>query len=343
MAFPESFNSLLDRLVQKPEYFTADNLQQALIHLFTPDAVSPVQIESLAAAAAVLRERSLKANVEEPGADFIVDIVGTGGDGHNLFNVSTTAGIVAAGAGARVIKHGSKASTSSSGSADLLQALGCRFTAPASGAASTPIPRIPFTFILAPHYNPSLASMRPYRKSLPFRTMFNVLGPLLNPARPQGMVLGVAEREIGYAFASSLRDGGVERALVVCGYEKLDEISCAGPTYAWELLNGQIAEKTLSPELFGLERHPLGTVAGGSPQENADTFRKLLTSGTEIPESLKPVLDFVLINASALLVVAGLAENYTHGVKLALESITSGKAWAALQTFREAGERASGQ
>ncbi|KAJ7043526.1 glycosyl transferase family, a/b domain-containing protein [Mycena alexandri] len=358
MASPtlESFKSLLDRLVQKPEYFTADDLKLALNHLFTPEAVSPVQIgafltalhihrverrpDSLAAAAAVLRDRSLKAKVEEREGDFIVDIVGTGGDGYNLFNVSTTAAIVAAGAGARVIKHGSRASTSSSGSADLLQALGCIFNAPAPRAAETPIPRMPFMFILAPHYHPALAFIAPYRKALPFRTMFNILGPLINPARPQGMILGIAEPEIGQTFAQSLREGGVERALVVCGYEKLDEISCAGPTYAWELLDGEITERTLQPELFGLRAHPLSAVAGGSPEENADTFKKLLTSGKDVPESLKPVLDFVLMNASALLVVAGLAEDYAHGAKLAEESITSGKAWAALQTFREAGEKA---
>lgn len=200
---------------------------------------------------------------------------------------------------------------------------------------------MPFTFILAPHYHPALAFIAPYRKALPFRTMFNILGPLINPARPQGMVLGIAEREIGHTFASSLREGGVERALVVCGYEKLDEISCAGPTWAWELLNGEITEKTLTPALFGLEAHPLSTVAGGGPGENAETFKKLLASGKDIPESLKPVLDFVLMNASALLVVAGLAEDYAHGTKLALESITSGKAWSALQTFREAREVAA--
>ncbi|KAJ7155497.1 glycosyl transferase family, a/b domain-containing protein [Mycena crocata] len=353
---PDSFKPLLDRLVQTPEYFSADDLKLALNHLFSPDAVSPVQIgafltalhihrverrpDSLAAAAEVLRDRSLKAMVQEPENDFIVDIVGTGGDGYNLFNVSTTAGIVAAGAGARVIKHGSRASTSSSGSADLLQALGCLFTAPIPGT-TTPIPRVPFTFILAPHYHPALAFIAPYRKALPFRTMFNVLGPLINPARPQGMVLGIAEREIGHTFARSLREGGVQRALVVCGYEKLDEISCAGPTYAWELLNGEITEKTLKPELFGLQTHPLTTVAGGSPADNAETFKKLLNSGKDIPDSLKPVLDFVLMNASALLVVAGLAEDYAHGTKLALESITSGKAWDALQTFREAGELAA--
>ncbi|KAJ7224352.1 anthranilate phosphoribosyltransferase, TrpD [Mycena pura] len=351
MASP-SFTTLLNRLVQTPEYFTPDDLALALNHLFTPDAVFPTQIgafltalhihrverrpESLAAAAAVLRDRGLKASVEEREGDFIVDIVGTGGDGYNLFNVSTTAGIVAAGAGARVIKHGSRASTSTSGSADLLQALGCVFTAPTPGT-TTPIPRVPFTFILAPHYHPSMAAIAPYRKALPFRTMFNVLGPLINPARPQGMVLGVAEPQIGHTFARSLREGGVTRALVVCGYEKLDEISCAGPTYAWELDNGKITETTLRPEMFGLETHPLAAVAGGSPEENAETFTRLLTSGTETPHELKAVRDFVLMNASALLVVAGIAKDFLHGTELALESIRSGKAWDALQLFREAG------
>lgn len=206
-----------------------------------------------------------------------------------------------------------------------------------------PIPRVPFTFILAPHYHPALAFIAPYRKALPFRTMFNVLGPLINPARPRGMVLGVAEREIGATFAQSLREGGVERALVVCGYEGLDEISCAGPTWAWELMDGKITEKTLQPEDFGLGMHPLESVTGGSPQDNAATFKTLLTSGNQIPEALTPVLHFVLLNAAALLVVAGLADDYHHGTKLALESITSGKAWEALETFREAGKQAAQQ
>lgn len=204
-----------------------------------------------------------------------------------------------------------------------------------------PIHRVPFTFILAPHYHPSLAFIAPYRKSLPFRTMFNVLGPLINPASPRGMVLGVAEREIGPTFAMSLRDGGVERALVVCGYERLDEISCAGPTWAWELIDGKITEKTLHPELFGLQTHPLSAVAGGSPKENAEVVVKLLTSGETIPDSLIPVLHFVLMNTSALLVVAGLAADYEQGTQMALKSITSGKAWEALQTFREVGKAAA--
>ncbi|KAF8964243.1 anthranilate phosphoribosyltransferase, TrpD [Flammula alnicola] len=351
----QSFRPLLDKLVQTPEYFGPDDLKEALNHLFTPDVLHPAQIgafltalhihrverrpDSLAAAASVLRERALKAAVQDLEGDFVVDIVGTGGDGYNLFNVSTTAAIVAAGAGARVIKHGSRASTSSSGSADLLESLDCLFTAPTPGTPM-PIPRIPFTFILAPHYHPAMASIAPYRKALPFRTMFNVLGPLINPARPRGMVLGVAEPEIGPTFAHSLSEGGVERALVVCGFERLDEISCAGPTHVWELKDGKVTAKVLKPEDFGLPVHPLSSVAGGSPQENADTFKILLTSGDKLPENLVPVLDFVLLNASALLVVAGVAKDFIEGTNLARESVTSGKAWEALGIFRDGGKRA---
>ncbi|KAF8895257.1 glycosyl transferase [Infundibulicybe gibba] len=308
-----SFRPLLNKLL-------------ALDHLFTPDALLPAQIGAFLTALHIHRverrpeERALKAAAQDTEHDFVVDIVGTGGDGYNLFNVSTTAAIVAAGAGARVIKHGSRASTSTSGSADLLQALDCLFTAPSPGTPM-PIPRIPFTFILAPHYHPALAFISQYRKALPFRTMFNVLGPLINPVRPRGMVLGVAEREIGETFAKSLREGGVERALVVCGYEGLDEISCAGPTWGWELKDGKITTTTLHPEQFGLEVHPLSSVAGG--------------------ESLTPVLHFVLMNASALLVIAGLAADYKEGTKMAMESVTSGSAWAALEQFRDAGKLAA--
>jgi anthranilate phosphoribosyltransferase len=197
---------------------------------------------------------------------------------------------------------------------------------------------MPFSFILAPQYHPALAFIAPYRKALPFRTMFNILGPLINPARPQGMVVGIAEREIGATFAHSLRDGGVQRALVVCGAEGLDEISCAGNTWAWELCDGKITEKIIHPEQFGLAVHPLATVVGGTPAENAETFKLLLTSGKAIPESLTPILHFVLMNTAALLVIAGLAEDYQQGTEMAMRSVTSGKAWKAFEMFRESGK-----
>lgn len=154
------------------------------------------------------------------------------------------------------------------------------------------------------------------------------------------MVLGVAERELGPTFTQSLYEGGVERTLVVCGAEGLDEISCAGDTHAWQLMDGKITEIILHPELFGLTIHPLASVAGGTPTENAETFKALLNSGNDIPESLTPVLHFVLLNASALLVVAGLASDFKEGVALAMNSITSGSAWDALVAFRNAGREA---
>ena len=196
-------------------------------------------------------------------------------------------------------------------------------------------------FIFAPLYHPALALVAPYRKSLPFRTLFNLVGPLISPARPRGMVLGVAERELGLPFAQSLRDGGVARALVVCGAEGLDEISCAGDTWAWSLTpDGNIAETVLHPSQFGLGMHPLAAVSGGRASENAATLTRLLTSGKEAPEELRPVLDFVLLNAAALLVVAGVAGDFKDGARLARESIESGAAWRALETFREVGRTA---
>jgi len=352
---PDTFKALLAKLVKTPECFTPDDLRQALEHLFMPDAAHPTQIgafltaihinqierrpDTLAAAANVLRARALKAVIEDDDKDFVVDIVGTGGDGHDTFNVSTTAAVVAAGAGARVVKHGSAASTSKSGSADLLKRLECLFVAPTAGTAM-PIARVPFTFILASHYHPALAAIAPYRKLLPFRTVFNIIGPLINPAHPRGMVLGVSERELGLPFAESLRDSGVVRALVVCGAEGLDEISCAGDTWVWELKDGNITETTLRPTDFGLPTHPLTSVSGGTVSQNAETFKALLTSGFEIPDELTPVLHFVLMNASALLVVAGIASDYEHGVRLARESMRSGAAWKALEVFREAGRAA---
>ncbi|KLO11780.1 anthranilate phosphoribosyltransferase TrpD [Schizopora paradoxa] len=356
METKDTFKPLLARLVKTPEYFTPEDLKSALDHIFENDGVTPTQIgafmtalhftrldrvpEMLAAAARNIRERAMTAELMDREKDFIVDIVGTGGDGHDTFNVSTTAAVVAAGAGCRVCKHGSRASTSSSGSADLLQSLGCIFTPPTAGTA-TRLPAIPFYFILAPHYHPALALVAPHRKALPFRTMFNVLGPLVNPARPNGMVVGVAEKELGLTFARSLRDGGVQRALVVCGKEGLDEISCAGETWTWELLpDGSIQEGTVHSERdFGVSSHPLSAVSGGTPDQNAKTFCTILSSGSSIPEELAPIVDFVLINSAALLKVAGVAKDYKHGVQLARESMTNGKAWEALQVFKEEGQK----
>jgi len=163
------------------------------------------------------------------------------------------------------------------------------------------------------------------------------------------MVLGICEPELGPTFAQSLLDGGVEKALIVCGVERLDEISCAGPTHVWQLTKeaggkGKIDEYLIDPESdFGLPTHPLEDVAGHSPEENAKVFIRLLNPAQGLPsdaddDTIKKhnaILDFVTINASALLVVAGIAKDFKHGVELAKESVSSGKAWEALQTFKQ--------
>ncbi|KAG8771647.1 anthranilate phosphoribosyltransferase [Ceratobasidium sp. 428] len=236
---------------------------------------------------------------------------------------------------------------------DILLALGCPLTPPP--ASSPPLPNAPFTFLLAAHHHPALTSLAPVRKALPFRTIFNVLGPLVNPAQPSRMILGVYARELGPVFAEALRGMGVQRALVVCGMESLDEVSIAGGTWAWSLENGDIKTTTLHPSHFELKTHPLSSVAGASPETNAQILIDLLNPASPnyspptyddvtppTPSTItnptvnrQAILDFVLLNASALLVVAGLADDYPSGVRLARESIASGRAWAALEEFKE--------
>ncbi|CAE6436180.1 unnamed protein product [Rhizoctonia solani] len=355
----DSFKPLLLKLITTPGKFTPDDTRSAMHHLATPGCVLPAQAgaflaalkssriehlpETLGAAAEVMRQYAVRVPLADEHVP-AVDIVGTGGDGHNTFNVSTTAAMVAAGAGARVVKA---TSTSSSGSADILLALGCPLAPPA--ADPVPLPNKPFTFLLAAHHHPALTSLAPVRKALPFRTIFNILGPLINPAAPKRMILGVYTRELGPVFAETLRGMGVERALVVCGMESMDEISIAGGTWAWSLENGNITTTTLHPSHFELQTHPLSTVAGASPETNARMLIDLLdpdspchspTDSTPAPtdgvtSDPGAILDFVLMNASALLVVAGLAPDYPTGVKLARESIRSGRAWEALVEFRD--------
>lgn len=185
-----------------------------------------------------------------------------------------------------------------------------------------------------------MAALGPTRRTLPYRTLFNVLGPLINPASPRAMVLGVAEPGLGKVFAEALRDTGVKKALVVCGFENLDEISIAGPTHVWSLSeSGEIEKSAIEPSTFGVPSHPLKDVAGGSPQQNALVLRALLSSEptTSLPisqTSFEAIRDYILINTSALLVIAGVARSYAHGVELARNSISSGSALKALEGFK---------
>ncbi|KZT57233.1 anthranilate phosphoribosyltransferase [Calocera cornea HHB12733] len=359
---PETFKPLLKLLMTDPDGFGAQQAYEATYHLATEGGCTPAQAASfltalklhnkedmpeiIAACAKAMREHAIKVDMSGVISEFPVDIVGTGGDGHDTFNVSTSAGIVAAGAGARVTKHGNKAATSTSGSADLLLALGCSLNIPPTEIPEL-LPTTPFIFFFAPLYHPSFAPIGPTRRALPFRTIFNLLGPLLNPGYPRGMVVGVADKTLGPSFAEGLRLLGVERALVVCGKEGLDEISIAGETWAWQLENGVIRNVTLHPTHdFGLPVHPLSTVRSSSPEANASLLLDLLTPGSSSsgaklgdgkndPEAVR---DYILINTAALLVVAGNAPNWKAGVQLARASMENGKAKQALEAFVKAGK-----
>ena len=267
-----------------------------------------------------------------------VDIVGTGGDGHNTYNVSTTAAIVAAGVpGVRVIKHGNKASTSSSGSADILRSYGCNLLLSPN---DIPALKSSFLFLLAPIWNPALANVAAIRKSLPHPTIFNILGPLLNPAPIDARIIGVHSPELGQVFIDAFAQLNPRgRCMIVCGDERLDEISPAGTTNIWTYddITG-IQRGQIDPSMFGMARHSLDSVRGGTPEENASVLNDILGNKREIGDA---VLDYVLINCAALLYVSGIAKGYSEGIQLSLESIRSGRAKDALDRFRDEGTAAS--
>lgn len=251
---PATFAPLLKKLVLSPDRFTLDDCQLAFEHLARgPTATHESQVgaflsalrvthkdgraDIVACCARVMRQHALEIQLDEDeerslSLGPICDIVGTGGDGHNTFNVSTTAAIVAAGAGARVFKHGNKAATSSSGSADILLSLGCPVTTlPPRSISSALSKQCSFLFLFAPLYHPAMVHLAPVRKQLAFPTIFNALGPLINPVKPKRLIVGVHSEYLGPVFAEALRLGGVEKAWVVCGKEGLDEISIAGETH----------------------------------------------------------------------------------------------------------------
>ncbi|KAK9711894.1 anthranilate phosphoribosyltransferase [Basidiobolus ranarum] len=286
--------------------------------------------EIVAACAIVMRDHALYVDfsVHPHLTSSVIDIVGTGGDGHNTFNVSNSAAIIAAGAGCKVAKHGNRASSSSSGSADLLESLSCVL----SNVTPARVPEIlnssNICFLFSQIYHPAMKHVSAARKEIGVPTIFNILGSLSNPAIPARMVLGVHSHYLGQLIAESSKLMGIERAFVVSGFEGLDEISPELDTYLWELTNGEITERKISPEDFGLSRHSLSLVAGGDSVYNAKILNDILNNNYE-----GPILDFILINTSALLVLDEKASDFKEGVALAREAIRSGKAKEALNAF----------
>jgi anthranilate phosphoribosyltransferase len=287
----------------------------------------------IAAFARALRDKSISPPLDaETRAHEILDVVGTGGDRLSTFNISTTVALVAAAAGVLVAKHGNRASTSPIGSADVMEALGIPFDLGPEDAVRS-LRRHNFAYFFAPKYHPAFRHIIPARKLCAERgqtTIFNFLGPLLNPARPTAMLVGVPRPDLCETLAQVLQSLGVRRAMVVCGavrneagsLQHLDELSPLGPTTIAEFYQEQaVACSTLSPELFPLQPATLADLRGGDREVNATIIRRILRG-----EECGPKRDVVLLNAAAALFVADKTKSLVAGWALAAETIDSGKA-----------------
>jgi anthranilate phosphoribosyltransferase len=295
-----------------------------IVRLLTALNQRRVEAKELASFARVMRRHAAPVFAEgETLLANLVDTCGTGGDGSETFNISTAAAIVAAGAGARVAKHGNRAMSSRSGSADVLDSLGVRLDVPLEQAGRA-IREVGIGFLFAPAAHSATRHAAAARKQMAVRTIFNLLGPLANPARAGAQVLGVYSEEVLDVVAAALAELGVERALVVHGADGLDEISLSGETLVAEVQNGEVRRYTVTPEEFGARRAPMDALRGGTPEENAEIIRRVL-GGEQGPRR-----DIVMINAAAALVAAGVARNFREGAELAATALKSGAAEAKL-------------
>jgi anthranilate phosphoribosyltransferase len=303
------------------------------------EEVTPAQFASLVTAlrikgevldeivgfASVMRDRAVP--VRADGVGMVIDTCGTGGDGIGTFNVSTAAAIVVAAGGYAVAKHGNRAASSRCGSADVLEALGVHIGA-TSEQVTAGIERIGIAFMLAPLYHPATKFAVSTRKEIGIRTVFNILGPLTNPARVKGQVLGVATPALVPLMAGALQRLGSRHALVVSGADGLDELSISGPTFVCELHNGTLHNYEVTPEQVGLRRAPLQEVLGGSAEENAAILRSVFANPE--PGARR---DIVALNAGAGLLVCEVVDDLAEGVSKAIEIMESGKAMEKLEQW----------
>jgi anthranilate phosphoribosyltransferase len=282
-------------------------------------------VDEIAGMARIMREKSSRIDVAGP----LLDTCGTGGAASATFNVSTCAAFVAAGAGARVAKHGNRAMTSQCGSADVLEAIGAKIDLEPEQVAAC-IERTGIGFMFAQKFHPAMKYVAPSRREIGVRTVFNLLGPLTNPAGATRQVLGVARLELVEKLAEVLARLGGEHALVVHGEDGFDEISITGPTTMAELKDGAISMHRVAPEDVGLPRHDISRLRGGTAQQNAAEMQLVLDG---VPG---PLRDFTLMNAAAALVVYGTATDLRDGIVIAEKSIDSGAAAAKVAAFIEA-------
>ncbi|MDJ0923773.1 MAG: anthranilate phosphoribosyltransferase [Acidimicrobiia bacterium] len=274
-------------------------------------------------------DAALLVEIDEP----IVDLVGTGGDRAGTFNISTTAAFVAAGAGVKIAKHGNRAASSPTGSADLLEALGLDLEMAPEQTVSM-VKTLGFGFFFAPRYHPAMRYAGPVRRQLGFRTVFNFLGPLCNPARAKRYALGVSDPRMAELMIRVLQNLGAISAFVYFGEDGLDELTTTGPSFIYRLREGEITHAEFTPEDFGVPRARLEDLHGGDAPQNVEITTAVLAG------ERGPKRDITLINAAPAIVASGLAEGFVEAMDLAVESIDSGRAAAILEAaVRFSGER----
>ena len=280
--------------------------------------------DELAGLARAMRRHATRV---ETGRGDLLDTAGTGG-GRTTFNVSTTAALIAAGAGCAVAKHGNRSATGLSGSADVLEALGARLDVPPEHVARC-IEQAGFGFMFAPAHHGATRYVVPVRKELAVRTIFNFLGPLTNPAGATRQLIGVSDPGMLDVMADALSRLGAERALVVSSHDGLDELSTSAPTTVVEVNEERIERYTVAPGDCGLEESPAGAVSGGTPEANAATTRAILAGESG------PARDLAVLNAGAAIYAGGRAESIADGVRLAQEAVDSGAAARTLDAYLE--------
>ena len=283
-------------------------------------------VDEIAGAASVMRELSTK--VATLASPHLIDTCGTGGDGIQTFNVSTVSALVAAAAGAKVAKHGGRSVSSSCGSADVLEALGVNVNLTPAQVANA-VEEIGIGFMFAPNHHSAMKHAAPVRRELGVRTLFNLLGPLTNPANAKRQIMGVFSPALTAKLAHVLQQLGSEHVLVVCGADGMDEISFTGDSHVAELKNGQVSEYTINPAQFGLPVHQLASIQIDNAEQSKAMILAVLNG------ELGAARDIVLLNAGAAIYVAGLADSLAAGIKQAAQVIDQGLALAKLNALQQ--------
>ncbi len=265
-------------------------------------------------------DASVRVDIGEP----VVDSVGTGGDQSGTFNISTTAAFIAAGVGVKIAKHGNRAASSKTGSADVLEALGFNLEMEPEDTVAM-VRDVGFGFFFAPRYHPAMRHAGPVRSSLGIRTVFNFLGPLTNPAGASRLSVGTSDARMAGLMVDVLRNRGAERAFVFYGEDGLDELTTTGPSFIYRLRDGEVTTAEFTPEDFGVRRATIDDLKGGSVDTNAGILCEVLDGRPG------PKRDIAIVNAAPVIVVSGLADGFVEAVELAAEAIDSGDAQAVLE------------